>query len=138
MISQRKAREVALQILFQQEFSPQSSAQELFAAFVDNFEIDQKTQDYSLLLTEGVMEQTASINEVISSHSENWSFDRIAVIDRILLQIAIFELKFSKETETPPKLCITDIIDLAKKYSSEDSKNFINGILDQIYQQELT
>ena len=61
----------------------------------------------------------------------------MALIDKILLQIATLELCFGTEETSDPKLCMTDIIDLAKKYSSEDSKNFINGILDQIYNREI-
>lgn len=138
MKSQRHAREMALQILFQQGFSPESDANELFSSFADNFNIDNRTRDYALFLTQGVLAHLEAINQEISRLSENWSFDRIPLIDRILLQIAIFELKFSTETETAPKLCIVDILDLAKKYSSLDAKNFINGVLDQVYQSELS
>ena len=133
----RKAREVALQILFQRGFQEGASAQDLFAAFADNFKMDQRTKEYSLILTGGVIENEEEINSTISALSENWKIERIAMLDRILLQIAIYELKISSETPTAPKLCITDIIDLAKKYSSEESKNFVNGILDKIYQQDL-
>lgn len=136
MTSKRRAREVALQILFQKTFSPTSEATDLFASFADNFDFDKKTRDYSLYLTESVIEHSEALDQVISSHSDNWRLDRIAPIDRILLQIAIFELTLSTETDTSPKLCMTDIIDLAKKYSSEEAKSFINGILDKVYQDE--
>ncbi len=132
----RKAREAAMQVLFQQGFQEGVSAQELFNAFADNFTFDNATRDYARFLTENVIAEEAKINEIINRYSENWRIDRIAVIDKILLQIAIFELCFSDATPTAPKLTITDIIDLAKKYSSQDSKNFINGILDQVFQQE--
>ena len=134
----RTAREAALQVLFQHEFQTGTSAQELFNGFADNFSFDNDTRDYALFLVQNVIEKEAEINPVIEAMSENWKIDRIASIDRILLQIAIFELKFSDQTPTPPKICITDIIDLAKKYSSAESKNFINGILDQVYQEELS
>ncbi len=133
MKSQRKAREVALQVLFQKNFQTNPSAKDLFFAFADNFKFDQETRDYAFFLTENVILKEDEINLVITQQSDNWRIDRIALIDKILLQIAIFELCFSEQTETAPKLLITDIIDLAKKYSSLDSKNFINGILDQIY-----
>ena len=134
----RTAREAALQVLFQRGFQEGTSAGDLFNSFADNFTFDNRTRDYSLLLTEGVLSNEEALNELITKYSQNWRLDRIAVIDKILLQIAIFEICISTETETAPKLCMTDIIDLAKKYSSEESKNFINGILDQIYQQELS
>lgn len=132
----RKAREMALQILFQKGFQEGTSAQDLFNSFADNFEFDQTTKDYSLYLTQGVLENESKIDELIDSLSDNWKVDRIAKIDKILIQLAIFELTISENTPTAPKLCITDIIDLAKKYSSAESKNFINGILDQVYHQQ--
>lgn len=133
MKSQRSAREVALQVLFQNGFQDNRSAIDLFNSFANSFKFDHETRDYALYLTQGVLNQEQEINAVISQSSSNWRIDRIAMLDKILLQIAIFELIFAKENQTAPKLILTDIIDLAKKYSSEDSKNFINGILDQIY-----
>lgn len=133
----RKAREAAMQVLFQRGFQQGTSAKDLFYAFADNFTFEQDTKDYALYLTENVIEREEEINGIIEQHSQNWRLDRIAVIDKILLQIAIFELRLSEQTSTPAKLCIVDIIDLAKKYSSEESKNFINGILDQVYQNEM-
>lgn len=138
MKSMRKAREVALQILFQRGFQETASAEVLFNSFADNFEMDKNTKYYSLTLTQGVIDNEESIDKLISSLSTNWRLDRMALLDKILLQIAVFELRLSADTPTAPKLCMTDIIDLAKKYSSEESKNFINGILDQIYNQELS
>lgn len=137
MKSQRKAREVALQVLFQKNFTDNANAEELFYAFADNFKFEKETKDYAFFLTQNVIQNELKINEQISQLSNNWRIERIALIDKILLQIAIFEMRFSTQTETAPKLLMTDIIDLAKKYSSSDSKNFINGILDQIYNQSL-
>lgn len=134
----RTAREAALQVLFQKGFQEGKSPKELFFAFADNFTFDNDTRDYALHLVEQVIEQEGKINEMIEKYSDNWRIDRIAVIDKILLQISIFELCFATDTPTGPKLVMTDILDLAKKYSSLESKNFINGILDQVYQQELS
>jgi N utilization substance protein B len=134
----RTAREAALQVLFQQSFQEASTAEELFNGFIDNFSFDNQTRDYALELVKGVLENEAAISEKIVGLSDNWKLERIAMIDKILLQIAIFELCFSPITPTPPKVCMHDILDLAKKYSSADAKNFINGILDQVYNQELS
>ena len=134
----RTAREATLQILFQRHFQMEKTSDELFNAFADNFTFDNDTREYAQYLVNSILEHEESINNTISSLSENWRIDRIALIDKILLQIAVFELKISQQTPTAPKLCITDILDLAKKYSSEDSKNFINGILDQVYQEDLS
>ncbi len=132
----RTAREAALQVLFQQSFQEKSTGEELFNSFADNFSFDNQTRDYALYLVQGVLDNESEINSRIEGLSDNWSIERIAMIDKILLQLGIFELCFSDQTPTPPKVCMSDIIDLAKKYSSMESKNFINGILDQVYNQE--
>ncbi len=134
----RTAREAALQVLFQQSFQQGSTAEELFNAFADNFSFDGDTRDYALYLVQGVIDNESTLNTKIEEFSENWKLDRIAMIDKILLQMAIFELCISKETPTPPKICMTDILDLSKKYSSSESKSFINGILDRVYHQEIS
>ena len=132
----RTAREAALQVLFQQSFQEKSTGEELFNSFADNFSFDNQTRDYALYLVQGVLDNESEINSRIEGLSDNWSIERIAMIDKILLQLGIFELCFSDQTPTPPKVCMSDIIDLAKKYSSMESKNFINGILYQVYNQE--
>ncbi|MCB0379167.1 MAG: transcription antitermination factor NusB [Bdellovibrionales bacterium] len=137
MKPKRKAREACLQVLFQREFHESTNAEELFSAFADNFILDDEVRDYALHLTQGVLNKEQDINAIIERYSTNWRLDRMASIDRILLQIAIFELCFIDDLQTPAKICMSDIIDLAKKYSSEESKNFINGILDQVYQKEV-
>ena len=154
----RKSREVALQVLFQKSFHKNTQAENLFESFSKNFSFEEKTKDYAFYLIKSVIDYEEEINRIIEKKSDNWSLERIALIDKRLLQIGILELCFppseqkrkpddfcSKqeddlETEplppreqVPPKLVMTDIIDLAKKYSSEDSRKFINGILDAIY-----
>ena len=137
MKSKRKAREAALQVLFQQGFQNTLSPEDLFNTFADNFLFDPGTREHALYLTTNVLARQEELNSIITKYSENWRIDRIAVIDKILLQICILELCFSPDLDTDPKLSMTDIIDLAKKYSSEESKNFINGILDQVYNKEV-
>ena len=136
MTSHRKAREVALQILFQKNFHSEANAQDLFNAFADNFSFADQTKEYALFLVKSILSNEDRINQKISVLSENWRMDRMASVDQILLQIGIFELCFSENTTTAPKLCITDIIDLAKNYSSQDSKSFINGVLDRAYAEQ--
>ncbi len=127
-----------MQVLFQQGFQDQTTGNDLFNAFADNFSFDNTTREYARFLVNEVISNEEEINGIIGEHSENWRVDRISLLDKILLQIAIFELCISTDTPTAPKLCMTDILDLAKKYSSEESKNFINGILDQVYHKTIS
>lgn len=133
----RKAREAALQALFQREFNPELNAEQLFENFANNFELDRLILKRAQHLALGVTQNIEKLNSLIEKYSNNWRVDRMASTDLIILQIATFELCLDEGMETPPKLCINDFVDIAKKYSSQESKNFINGILDEVYHKEL-
>ena len=76
-----------------------------------------------------VVRQQSLIDEILKKHAENWAFERIAKVDLAILRLAVYELKFAK---TPPPVVINEAIELAKEYASDDSKRFINGMLDRI------
>ena len=78
----------------------------------------------------GVLEHCEELDRLIERYSENWRLDRIDVIDRNILRMALFELLYCEDI--PPKVTINEAIDLGKRYGSEDSGSFINGILDRI------
>ena len=78
----------------------------------------------------GVLEHFSQLDRMIEQYSENWRLDRINLIDRNILRIALFELLYCEEI--PPKVTINEAIDLGKRFGSEDSGSFINGILDRI------
>ena len=133
----RKAREATLQALFQKGFSSDLHADQLFESFASHFQLDHEIHTRAQFLVQQVSSREEEINSLIERYSHNWRVDRMAATDLIILQIAVFELCLEEEKVSPPKLCINDFIDIAKKYSSSDSKNFINGILDEIYHKEL-
>ena len=78
----------------------------------------------------GVLEYFPQLDRLIEQYSENWRLDRINMIDRNILRIALFELLYCEEI--PPKVTINEAIDLGKRFGSEDSGSFINGILDRV------
>jgi len=78
----------------------------------------------------GVMEHRQEIDRLIEERSENWRLDRMTMIDRNILRIAIFELLYC--SEVPPKVTLNEAIDLGKRFGSEESGSFINGVLDRI------
>jgi len=82
------------------------------------------------LLVLGVLEHYKELDRLIERYSENWRLDRINIIERNILRMALFELLYCEET--PPKVTMNEAIDLGKRYGSEDSGGFINGILDRI------
>lgn len=115
-----------MQMLFQWDMSQQDPAK-LEANFWRDAKASDSTRAFANSLLEGVAAEVASLDELIVRHAENWRFERLAAIDRAILRLAIYELRVGK---TPPKVVLNEAIELAKKFSSEDSGGFVNGILD--------
>lgn len=129
----RNARELALQLLFQSEFAPQISVY-AFLQLYDN-KYANETIEYAEQIVNGVAEFRSQIDEKISSISRNWKVDRMALVDRNILRVAIYEMKISQE-KLSEKIVINEAIEIAKKYGNTDSAGFINGILDQVGREE--
>lgn len=130
MGTRRKAREVALQVLFQIDFS-QVDVDEAVELFWDNFEAPVNVREFSTYLIRGTHNRLMEIDELIKSCSENWSLDRMSKVDKNILRLAVFELVYCDDI--PPKVTLNEAIDLGKHYGSENSGSFINGILDALY-----
>jgi N utilization substance protein B len=121
-----KGREFAMQMLFQWDMSKQDVTR-LEKKFWSNAKATDATRDFANRLFEGTARDIAALDEMIVKHADNWRFERLAAIDRAILRLAIYELR---NTDTPPKVVLNEAIELAKKFSSEDSGSFVNGILD--------
>jgi N utilization substance protein B len=121
-----KAREFAMQMLFQWDMSKQDPAK-LEAKFWRGAKAADTTRGFANRLFEGAAKEVAALDELIVKHADNWRFERLATIDRAILRLAIYELR---ATDTPPKVVLNEAVELAKKFSSEDSGAFVNGILD--------
>ena len=128
MALRHKAREFALQMLFQWDMSPQEPAK-LEEKFWRGARAAQSTREFANQLFEGASAEVSKLDELISAHARNWKLERFAAIDRAILRLAIYELRGG---ETPPKVVLNEAIELAKKFSSEEAAPFINGILDAI------
>jgi N utilization substance protein B len=95
-----------------------------------HFSQEEEKDDFAERIVLGVLEHGREIDRLIGQYSENWRLDRISMIDRTILRMAIFELLHCEDI--PPKVTLNEAIELGKRYSSEDSGSFINGILDRI------
>lgn len=126
MALRTKGREFAMQMLFQWDMSKQDVSR-LEKKFWSNAKAADATRDFANRLFEGTARDIAALDEMIVKHADNWRFERLAAIDRAILRLAIYELR---NTDTPPKVVLNEAIELAKKFSSEDSGSFVNGILD--------
>jgi N utilization substance protein B len=134
-IPRRSSRESALQVLYQIDIT-KNDTQKSLAQFQDYFPEEKKIgttrsgDDFMERLVLGVLEHCKEIDRLIQSYSENWRLDRMSVIDRAILRMATFELLYCEEI--PPKVTLDEAIELGKRFGSEDSGSFINGILDRI------
>jgi N utilization substance protein B len=130
MHQRRKAREVALQVLYELDVLNIDS-KEAVALFWNNFDAPEESRKFSTLLIEGTWGNIEQIDSHISSCSENWSLARMSRVDKNILRMAVYELLYCPDI--PPKVTLNEAIDLGKLYGSENSGSFINGILDAVY-----
>lgn len=131
MNTRRLSRELALQVLFQQEFSPQQSVEAGLENFRRSFSASDEVWDYALELLKGVGTHLKAIDETIQKSSAHWTLKRMALVDLNIMRLATYELKFSGD-KIPPAVAIDEAVEISKKYGTVDSSAFVNGILDQI------
>lgn len=136
--SQRKeGRIAAVQYLYSWSLNqPVSVSEDLLLFFQKKQEEDGKPREYYAFgeeLIYGTLDKLAEVDERIRALAKNWDFHRIARMDLAILRIAIFEMLFRKDI--PPVVSINEAIDISKRFSAEDSKRFINGILDKLKEQ---
>ncbi len=154
MGKRREARERAVQFLFQHDLNPPENLELELATFWNSqraaaleeekgpakwgevTELPPPTVEEAELrlfaepLIRGTLEHRAAIDEKIKSHARNWDFHRIAAVDRNIMRLAIYEMLHRQDI--PPVVSINEAVDIAKKFSTEDSGKFVNGILDKI------
>ena len=130
MTVRRRAREIALQVLYQLDID-QGAPQEGLAVYFENFRPSEKAREFCRRLVEGVSQHREEIDRLIEENAENWTLKRMAVVDRNILRVATFELMHCPDI--PFKASLNEAIELAKKYGNDDSGAFINGILDKVH-----
>jgi N utilization substance protein B len=117
-----------MQMLFQWDMSRQEPAK-LEAKFWRAAKAADTTRAFANKLFEGAAKDADELDALIVQHAQNWRLERMAIIDRAVLRLAIYELRIA---ETPSKVVLNEAVDLAKKFSSEDAGAFVNGILDAV------
>lgn len=127
----RQSRELALQVLFQQEFAPSIDHRTGLETFRGNFQATEEVWNYALQILKGIEQNKAEIDSMIESHTSHWTIPRMALVDVNIMRIAIFEIHFSN-SDVPPRAAINEAIEIAKQYGTTESASFINGVLDQV------
>ena len=131
------ARDWALKILYQSDIIGKTRPIELIAEqFFANEELkDPEVQAFCQELVSGVHNHGTEIDALISKYATNWQLKRMAVIDKNILRMGVFELRFMDDI--PPKVTINEAVELAKKFGDLESSKFVNGILDKILKTEI-
>lgn len=128
MARRSRAREVALQALFQDDLNPQESTK-LFSQFLNSRIQSGELRDFARSLVMGVKREQADLDTLLEHHADHWSLTRMAATDRNVLRLGAFEIRF---TDTPDRVAIDEAVELAKRFGSANSSQFVNGILDQL------
>jgi N utilization substance protein B len=126
----RKAREYALQMLFQWDITHDAVEQVIATFFQNQPEESQAVAEFARRLVTGTIEHVEHIDVWIRRHAEHWRLDRMATVDRNILRLAVYEFLYDKET--PKTVVINEAIEIARRFSAQESPQFINGILDSI------
>lgn len=123
----RRGRELALQMLYQHELSG-ATVEEMAARFEDLEQAPPAAREFAVALVRGVIAHRDEIDRFVGEQAEHWRLERMATVDRNILRLAIYELLF--HPDTPPAVVIDEAVELAKRFGSEQSGPFVNGVLD--------
>jgi N utilization substance protein B len=134
MGSRRQSRERALQILFQWDIHRSSADKGHADRWLEDFWVqhpaDEDVRGLAEQLAKGVMAQRSDLDRLIASHATNWRVDRMPIVDRNILRAALYELL--SMPEVPAKVTVNEAIELAKRFADDETRKFINGVLDQV------
>ena len=134
MGKRRAARELALKFLYQTEFNPDDREAQM-EQFCERADTHHEITEFMKVLVDKVFSQSEEVDIKLKKFSDHWALERMSMVDRNILRLGICELLF--ETSTPPKVVINEAVEIAKKFGSEDSPDFINGILDKVFKETL-
>lgn len=134
MVTRRRAREIALQVLFEEDLHP-TRDEEIAKEFLSKrLHRHEPLVAFAQSLIDGVRRNRSEIDKLLSKHSANWAIKRMATIDRNVLRLAAYEMLHG---DTPGRVAINEAIDIARRYGGLHSGAFVNGILDRILRQEV-
>lgn len=125
------ARECVLKILYQIEIHKED-ANTIIERFWEDNPVEEEVRGFAMRIVKGALARISELDEVIVKHTDNWDLSRMALLDKNLLRFAAYELLHMEDI--PPKVTINEAVNIAKKFSQEDSGKFVNGVLDHINQ----
>ncbi len=135
MPNRHLSRIIIMQTLYEWDFkSDNAKINDLMERNIENF-IEDCDEDFIKNNINGIIKNVTKIDKIIEDAAPEWPVDQIAVIDKTILRLAIYELEFNKEI--PPKVVINEAVELAKSYGSENSSKFVNGVLGTLFKSDV-
>ncbi len=132
MAGRTRAREVVLQALYQEDLNPRDSRDQVMP-LLENRLKEPELRDFALSLVLGVLRNKEELDGLIAAKADNWSVSRMAATDRNILRLGAFEIRY---TDTPPRVAVDEAVELAKRFGSASSSQFVNGILDKLIEKK--
>ena len=129
MGTRRQARELAMQALFYMDMQKDAS-EKMLEYFCDCFCTSKKSRPFFIKLVNGVLGTKGRIDALVEHYSQNWKINRMSCVDRNVMRIAVYEMLYCDDI--PPKVSINEAVDIGKKFGTQESGAFINGIMDSI------
>ena len=136
MANRHLARSTVLQTLYEWDFGDKKiSPEEILKRDFSEFAVGATTDSFMENLLKGVLGKVKDLDEIIGETAPEWPIDKIAVLDRNILRIGLYELLFADREQVPAKVAINEAIELAKKFGGETSSKFVNGVLGAVYKE---
>jgi N utilization substance protein B len=132
MAGRSRAREVALQALYQEDLNPRDSRDQVMPLLESRLK-EPELRDFAVSLVLGVLRNRDELDQLIASKADNWSVSRMAATDRNVLRMGAYEIRY---TDTPPRVAIDEAVELAKRFGAASSSQFVNGILDKLIEKK--
>jgi len=130
-LGRREARENAMKLLYQVQIQ-KDDIEEQIDRFIDEHEITrEQDKEYLLDVVNGVIKNVEELDSLIAKHAKGWTIQRMPKVDLAIMRLSCFEMKY--RNDIPVNVSINEAVELAKKYSGEQSKTFVNGVLGKIY-----
>lgn len=132
MANRSRAREVALQALYQEDLNPRDSRDQVMPLLEKRLK-DPELREFAISLVLGVLRNRQELDALIATKADNWSVSRMAATDRNVIRLGAYELRY---TDTPPRVALDEAVELAKRFGSANSSQFVNGILDKLIERK--
>ncbi|NLX63773.1 MAG: transcription antitermination factor NusB [Clostridiaceae bacterium] len=130
-MGRREARENAMKLLYQVQIQ-KDDIEEQISRFIEEHEITrEQDKEYFIDVVNGVIENVEELDHLISKHAKGWTVQRMPKVDLAIMRLSCFEMKY--RNDIPVNVSINEAVELAKKYSGDQSKTFVNGVLGKIY-----